>query len=153
MEYSRQLRQFLESKKLEYRFYEFDEPVKTVEQAAQKVPVERIAKSMVLVDTNDEPLLAIIPAESRVSRGKVKGLLRVKDVRLATPTETLDHSGYPAGGVPPFNKIHRVLLDPAVLKNETSIVGGGDVNMLVEIKTQAMLDLLRPNVANIIQED
>jgi len=106
------LQDFFESMKLWHRFIESNQPVKTVEQAKQKVPIEKIAKSLVLVDYDAAPLLAIVPATKRVRFAKIKNVLNVKDVRLASPEETLKYSGYAAGGVPPFNKIKRVLLDP-----------------------------------------
>jgi Cys-tRNA(Pro)/Cys-tRNA(Cys) deacylase len=134
-----------------HRFIEFDEPVKTVEQAARKVQVEKIAKSIVMVDSNGDSLLAIVPAKSKVSHRKIKSLLAVKDVRLASPEEVLEHSGYPVGGVPPFNSIKRVLVDSEVLKNETVVVGGGDVDKLMEIKTNDIVSVLNPTVADIGQ--
>lgn len=132
LNYSESLKIFLDSRSVWHRFIEFDEPVRIVEQAGKKVPVKKIAKSIVLVDSDGNPLLAIVKAQSRVSHRKIKKLLAVRDVRLASPKEVLKHSGYPAGGVPPFNNIKRVLLDPQVLNSETCIVGGGDVNKLME---------------------
>lgn len=134
-----------------HRFIEFGEPVRTVEQAARKVSVEKIAKSIVMVDSNGDSLLAIIPAQSKVSHNKIKFILGVKDVRLASPEEVLKHSGYPAGGVSPFNNISRVLLDPHVLKSETVIVGGGDIDRLIEIRTKDIVNLLKPRIDDIIQ--
>ena len=111
-DYSEKLKLLLISKNVWHRFIEFSEPVKTVEQAGRKVQVEEIAKSIVMVDSHGDSLLAIVPAKSRVSHRKIKSLLAVRDVRLASPEEVLKHSGYPAGGVSPFNNINRVLLDP-----------------------------------------
>jgi prolyl-tRNA editing enzyme YbaK/EbsC (Cys-tRNA(Pro) deacylase) len=150
-DYSEQLKLLLISKNVWHRFIEFSEPVKTVEQAGRKVQVEEIAKSIVMVDSRGDSLLAIVPAKSRVSHRKIKSLLAVRDVRLASPEEVLKHSGYPAGGVSPFNNINRVLLDPKVLKNETTIVGGGDVNKLMEIRTKDIVDILNPKIADISQ--
>jgi prolyl-tRNA editing enzyme YbaK/EbsC (Cys-tRNA(Pro) deacylase) len=147
--YGEQLRATLSSMHVWYRFIEFDEPVKTVEQAAKKVQAEKIAKSIVMVDSNGEPVLAIVPARSMVSHRKLKELLGVRDVRLANAQEVLDYSGYPAGGVPPFNRIKRVLLDQQLLKDETAIVGGGDINKLLEIRTKDVLTTLSPKVADI----
>ena len=151
-EYSQRLKDVLLSKNLWHRFIEFSEPVKTVEQAGRKVPVEKIVKSIVMVDSDGNPLLAIVKAESMVSFRKIKKLLEVKDVRLASPEEVLKHSGFPAGGVPPLNSISRVLLDPEVLKSETCIAGGGDVNKLMEMKTKDVVDTLRPRIADIRDE-
>ena len=149
MRYGQQLRATLTSLHLWFRFIEFDEPVKTVAQAAKKVQAEKIVKSIVMSDSNGEPLLAIVPAVSMVSHRKLKGLLNVRDVRLANAEEVLQHSGYPVGGVPPFNKIKRVLLDQRVLLNETAVVGGGDINKLLEIRTKDIVTALNPKVADI----
>ena len=132
-----------------HRFIEFNEPVKTVEQAAKKVQVEKIAKSIVMFDSDDAPLLAIIPAQSMVSHKKIKRLLAVKDARLASPEEVLASSGYPAGGVPPFNNIQRVLMDPKLLSHETVIVGGGDIDKLVELRTKDIVEVSNPQIADV----
>lgn len=150
-DYSEKLKLLLTSKNVWHRLIEFSEPVKTVEQAGRKVQVEKIAKSIVMVDSDGDSLLAIVPAKSKVSHRKIKSLLAVRDVRLANAEEVLRHSGYPAGGVSPFSNINRVLVDPQVLKNETVIVGGGDVDKLMEIRTRDIVDILNPKVADISQ--
>jgi prolyl-tRNA editing enzyme YbaK/EbsC (Cys-tRNA(Pro) deacylase) len=147
--YGERLRASLSSIHLWFRFIEFDEPVKTVEQAAKKVQAEKIAKSIVMIDSNGEPLLAIVSALNMVSHKKLKAILNVRDVRLANAQEVLQHSGYPVGGVPPFNKIKRVLVDQQLLRNETVVVGGGDINKLVEIRTKDIVTALNPKVADI----
>jgi prolyl-tRNA editing enzyme YbaK/EbsC (Cys-tRNA(Pro) deacylase) len=150
--YSQVLKNFLVSKGIWHRFIEFDEPVKTVEQAARKVPAVKIAKSIVLIDSNQEPLLAILLAKDKISYRKVKEILRVRDVRLANNDEVLDFSGYPVGGVPPFNNIKRSFLDLQVLDHQMVIAGGGDINMLVELKTKDILDVLKPVVEVLTRE-
>jgi prolyl-tRNA editing enzyme YbaK/EbsC (Cys-tRNA(Pro) deacylase) len=150
--YSEKLKLFLTSKNVWHRLIEFNEPVKTVEQAGRKVPVEKIVKSIVMVDSDGGPLVAVVPAKNKVSHRKTKSILDVRDVRLANPEEVLKHSGYPAGGVPPFNDIKRVLVDPQVLMNETAVVGGGDVDKLMEIRTKDLVDVLNARVADISQD-
>ncbi len=146
------LRAFLDSKDIWHRFIVFDEPVKTVEEAARKVDVDRIVKSIVMVDSNQRPLLVILPASNRISHKKVKAQLSVKDVRLAREAEVLAYSGYPVGGVPPFNRVKRAYLDRGVLRNNTSIVGGGDVNKLVELRTSDILRFVEPEVVDVSDE-
>jgi prolyl-tRNA editing enzyme YbaK/EbsC (Cys-tRNA(Pro) deacylase) len=148
LNYSESLRTTLVSKGIWHRFIEFDDPVRTVEEAARKVSADRIIKSIVLVGSDKKPVLAILPARSRISYRKIKTLLKVKDVRLAKPDEVLEHSGYPVGGVPPFNKINRILLDPTVQRNTRSIAGGGDPDKLVELETRDILEFLDPIIAD-----
>ena len=147
--YGEQLKATLYSLNLWFRFIEFDEPVKTVEQAAKKVQAEKVAKSIVMIDSNGQPLLAVVPARSLVSHKKLKQLLNVKDVRMANVQEVLQYSGYPAGGVPPINMIKRVLLEQELLEDETVIVGGGDINKLVEIRTKDIVASIKPTIADI----
>ena len=146
--YSEHLRTTLVSKGIWHRFIEFNEPVRTVEEAARKVSADKIIKSIVLVGSDKKPILAILPAKNKISYKKIKTLLKVKDVRLAQPDEVLEHSGYPVGGVPPFNKISRILLDPTVRRNARSIAGGGDPDKLVELETRDMLEFLDPILAD-----
>jgi prolyl-tRNA editing enzyme YbaK/EbsC (Cys-tRNA(Pro) deacylase) len=146
--YSEALRTTLVSKGIWHRFIEFDEPVRTVEEAARKVSSDRIIKSIVLIGSDKKPILAILPAKHRISYKKIKTLLKVKDVRLAQADEVLEHSGYPIGGVPPFNNIQRIVLDPTVLQNPRSIAGGGDPDKLVELETRDIVDHLDPLVAD-----
>jgi prolyl-tRNA editing enzyme YbaK/EbsC (Cys-tRNA(Pro) deacylase) len=83
----------------------------------------------------------------------VKTVLSVKDVRLANEEEVLAFSGYPVGGVPPFNQLQRVLLDPKVLENPTAIVGGGDISKLLELQTKDIVEFVKPTVADITGEN
>src|SRR5437773_6772735 len=135
--YSEHLRSFLLSRGVWHRFIEFDEPVKTVEQAARKVEVEQIVKSIVLVDSNDAPLLVILPAKNRISYRKIKTLLGVKDVRLANEDEVLAYSGFPVAGVPPFNLLRLALVDKGARRIPLAIAGGEYVNKLVQLHPEA----------------
>src|SRR6266700_3088655 len=146
--YSESLRITLVSKGIWHRFIEFDEPVRTVEEAARKVSADRIIKSIVLIGSDKKPILAILPAKNRISYKKIKTLLKVKDVRLAQPDEVLEQSGYPFCGVPPFNKLTRTLPAPTVQRNTKSIAGGGDPDKLVELETKDILEFLGPMIAD-----
>ena len=146
--YSKTLRTFLTSKGIWHRFIEFDDPVRTVAEASRKVSADQIIKSIVMIGSDKKPILAILPANQRISYKKIKTLLNVKDVRLAQPSEVLEHSGYPVGGVPPFNQITRILLDPKVLRNMKSIAGGGDPDKLVELETKEIVEFLDPLIAD-----
>ena len=146
--YSENLRAALVSKGIWHRFIEFDEPVRTVEEAARKIPADRIIKSIVLMGSDKKPILAILPAQNRISYKKIKSILKVKDVRMAQPSEVLEHSGYPVGGVPPFNKIARILLDPKVRRNAKSVAGGGDPDKLVELETRDIVEFLDAIIAD-----
>ena len=96
--------------------------------------------------------MIILGAKNRISYRKVKELAGVKDVRLANEKEVLAYSGYPVGGVPPFNQVKRAFLDSQVLKKDTAIVGGGDINKLVEIRIKDIVENIHPVVADMSRE-
>jgi prolyl-tRNA editing enzyme YbaK/EbsC (Cys-tRNA(Pro) deacylase) len=146
------LKSYLVRNNINHSFIEFDGPVKTVEQAAEKVDITRIVKSIILVDSENNPLMIILRAEDRISYRKVKDLLKVKDVRLANEEEVLTYSGYPVGGVPPFNNVKRALMDRHVVSNPIAIAGGGDINKLVEVKTKDIEEHVKPFVADLVRE-
>ena len=146
--YADSLRAELVSKGIWHRFIEFDDPVRTVEEASRKVSADKIIKSIVMIGSDEKPILAILPANNKISYKKIKILLKIKDVRLAQPGEVLEYSGYPVGGVPPFNRITRTLLDPSVQRNTKSIAGGGDPDKLVELETKDIIEVLDPLIAD-----
>lgn len=61
--YSKALTCFLMSRKVTHRLVEFDEPVKTVERNAGRL-IEKIVKSIVMIASNCNPILALVPATS-----------------------------------------------------------------------------------------
>ena len=146
--YSEALRATLESKGIWHRFIEFEDPVRTVEEASRKVSADKIIKSIVMIGSDEKPILAILPANNKISYKKIKTLLKIKDVRLAQPGEVLEYSGYPVGGVPPFNRINRILLDPSVQRNTKSIAGGGDPDKLIELETKDIIEVLNPLISD-----
>jgi len=149
--YSETLVSFITSRNVWHRLIEFGEPVKTVEQASRQVDAEKIIKSIVMIDSNGNPVLALVPARSMVSHKKLKKLLDVRDVRLARYEEVLQFSGYPAGGVPPFNNVKRVIADPQILSNETIVVGGGDIDKLLEVRSSDVVEVSNAQIFDITQ--
>jgi prolyl-tRNA editing enzyme YbaK/EbsC (Cys-tRNA(Pro) deacylase) len=149
--YSETLVSLLKSRNVWHHLIEFGEPVKTVEQASRQVDAEKIVKSIVMIDSNGNPVLALVPARSMVSHKKLKKLLDVKDVRLAKSEEVLQFSGYPAGGVPPFNNVKRVIADPQILINERIVVGGGDIDKLLEVRSRDVVEVSNAQIFDITQ--
>lgn len=147
---SASLAEFLKKEKIWFKLHEFEEDVKTAEKASRQVPQEKIIKSLVFMDSNQEPFIVIIQANKKVDFKKVKKVLGVKDVRLASAKEVLENSGYAVGAVPPifYKNVKRVIVDAKTTKIDVVFAGGGDVNKLIEMK---MEDIIKLN--NAIIED
>src|SRR2546426_12679211 len=68
--YSEHLRTTLVSKGIWHRFIEFNESVRTVEEAARKVSADKIIKSIVPARSDQQPILAILPPQIKTSYNK-----------------------------------------------------------------------------------
>ncbi|HLC93106.1 MAG TPA: YbaK/EbsC family protein [archaeon] len=146
------LEDFISANKLTAKVFATSREVQTATKAAQEMGLEEgaIAKSIVLMDSNREPLLVILLGNDKVDFEKMKALLDVKDVRLAEPDEVYNATGYRIGGVPPIS-IYGILtfIDKRAAKKEEVICGGGDSEHLMRIKVREILE----NVEDIQIED
>ncbi len=148
---SKTLAKFLEKNNVWFKLHEFEDDVKTSLKAAEKVPKEKIVKSLVLIDSNNEPLIVILQSFKKVDFKKIKKVLKIKDVRLANPEEVKKYSGYEVGAVSPvFHKnIKRILLDKEASSLDKVFAGGGEVNKLIEIKMEDIIKLDKPIIEEI----
>ena len=149
---SKYLRDSLESNGIFCKFYKFSEETITSVQAAKllNVPLSSIAKSVLLVDEHDKPVLVVLPGYKRIPQKKLARRLGKKKLRLATRDEVLNFTGYQPGGIPPVfhrNKIDTVI-DEELLDKEYVIVGGGDTMTLLKIKVS---DIIRLQNAKIVE--
>tara|TARA_Y100000310_G_scaffold299208_1_gene333834 strand:- start:21687 stop:22136 length:450 start_codon:yes stop_codon:yes gene_type:complete len=145
------LQDFIKTNKLSAEIIQCTGEVHTaVKAAAQVDDPEAAAKSIVLIDSDEEPLLVILLGKNKIDFQKIKEILKVKDVRLAEPEEVLRITGYEVGGVPPISIYGiKTFIDKAVVEKEEIFCGGGDPNHLMKIKTKEILE----NVDEISIED
>src|SRR4051812_49337928 len=82
------------------------EPVRTSEEAAavRGLSMSEGAKSL-LLKCDGNLTLAIIPSNRKLDSKKVKKLLKVKDIRFATPEEVKEQMGCEVGACYPFGQI------------------------------------------------
>lgn len=131
------LADFLMANKLSGRLISFADEVMTVHEACHllKVSVDQIAKSIVFVDSGGEPLLAIVLGHQKVDLSKLSSVSKSDSLRLATPSEVMEMTGYEAGGVPPISIYEiRTFCDPSVMEKKTVFCGGGNARTMMEIK-------------------
>ena len=72
--------------------------------AAAKIgcAVEQIAKSLLFVGKDGSLFMVVAPGGRRIAQSKLKAVVGVK-FRMTRPEETLEATGYPPGGVCPFD--------------------------------------------------
>lgn len=98
------------------------------------VTADRVFKTLVaLVD--DEPVVAIVPVEERLSTKALARLAHGKKGSMADPAEAERLTGYVTGGISPFGQRHRhrTFLDRSALGHETVCVSAGKRGLQVEL--------------------
>ena|SRR3989344_9621678 len=133
------LEDFIEANKVDAKLIALKEEVRSVADAvrATGIPAENHAKSLLFIDSNNEPVLVVLLGSDKVSTDKLKGLLDVKDVRLADKDEVQDITGYEIGGVPPVSIYGiKTILDKKVLTREKVACGGGSTIVEMVIATK-----------------
>ncbi len=146
------LQAFMDQNRIPGEILHLAVPTPTVEAAAGAVNAQndQIVKTLVFM-IRDQALAAIACGTAPVDQRKIAARFDVgrKRVKLATPEQVLETTGYPAGAVPPFG--HKTplptLLDPRVLEYDEVYAGGGADNALVRLKSG---DILHFTTAEIV---
>lgn len=132
-----------------------DAPTPTVEAAAQvvgAVPDQIIKSILFLVD--GDPVMAISNGTAPVERRVLARRYQVgrKRVKLGTPQQVLDITGYSVGTVPPFGhyQVLPTLLNQTVLDHPVVYGGGGALNTLMRLDPQTLLDITGAEVIDLI---
>lgn len=149
-----ELEEYLKNEGIWYRFIEKEETVHTAEAAAKAgMDLKRVSKSLILLDQDKNPILAIIPGDCKLSFSKVKGVAKVKKIRLVPFEEAKKYSGYLPGATPMVHhKVEmKVILDRRLTQYESISGGGGTRNRLLEMKTEDVIRLNNAIVADITE--
>lgn len=135
--HAERIRAWIAQRGVQAQFLHFEHSVHSVAQAVAVSghPVERFTKSIVMLDEDGRPIIAVVPARSRASTERVrKALALAQRPRIATARESETLLGQQLGGNSPLNADNaRVLIDPEVLAMDWILTGGGDERSLVRI--------------------
>ena len=115
--------------------------------------LKRLTKSLVLLDKEKGPILAVIPGDSKLSFNKLKEVTNSKRVRLVPFEEAEEYSGYPPGATPMiFHKVlMKVVLDKKLTSFDSIFGGGGIRTKILELKTEDVIKLNNALVGDIIE--
>jgi prolyl-tRNA editing enzyme YbaK/EbsC (Cys-tRNA(Pro) deacylase) len=132
-------------------------PTPTVPLAAAAAGVlpERVLKSLVLL-VDGEPRLVIAAGEDRLSYPRMASAFGTsrRRVRLATPAEALEATGYGVGAMPPFGHRRRLptwVDGRRVAPGLTVVAGGGARDALLELTTDDLLRVTDARAADLTE--
>ena len=143
---------FLVSNKVEFEFMEKRATHHAADAAeASGLPLSEIVKSIVFVDQDARPLLAVVLADTDVSRHKLERCSSSKSVRLASDVVAKAATGYPTGGIPPVGHKKKipVYVDSRVMRRDYVWCGGGARSKLVKLKTADIARLTAATVGDL----
>ncbi len=122
---------------------EFGESTRNSALAAQALgcTVAEIAKSVVFVGR--KTAVVIISGDKRVSSARL-GSVAGESLRVATPDEVRERTGFPIGGVPPFPHAEEVVVlpDSSLLRFDRVWAAAGTPNAVFRIGSSDLLKLV-----------
>jgi Ala-tRNA(Pro) deacylase len=116
---------------------------------------EQAAKAMVLDVRGGgggrRSVLAILPGSAKLDFAAVARLFDARKCGFASPESAQAITGCAMGAVPPFslNPALSIVVDEALLDNETLFFNAGRLDRSMELATQDWLAVARPRVARI----
>ena len=124
-------------------------PVKTVEQAVKATGSnpKQIIKSLLFI-SEKEPVLVIVDGESKVDLNKLAKIIGGK-VRLATPEEVKQITGFEVGAVPPVGVEVKTIVDPKILENKFVIGGGGRMDKLSKLNPEKIVEYQKAIIVDV----
>jgi len=143
---------FLVNSKVEFEFMEKRATHHAAEAAAASgLSLGEIVKSIVFTDQDGRPMLAVVLANTDVSRHKLERCSGSKSVRLASDVIAKAATGYPTGGIPPVGHRRKlpVYIDKRVMRCDCVWCGGGARSKLVKLKTSDISRLAAANICDL----
>lgn len=133
---------------LEYEFTEIG-----AEHAAAAVgrPLEMVCKTLIVKATGNAFWIAIVPGDQRFDPRRMAAAIGVPHADLAEQKEAEKVTGYRVGGISPLAMRRKlpVIVEESLLALDTIIINGGRRGVLIEIGTEALVQLLEAQPADI----
>lgn len=143
--------EFLDAHTVNYTVIEHP-PTPTSEDSARYrgEPLKIGAKALV-VKTDTEFLLAVIPADRKLDTKALKKIANSRNLRFATPEELKEKTGCEKGAVPPFGELLGIpmMVDPALFAEEDMAFNAGSLEKSIKMKTADYRRIVRAQIESI----
>lgn len=146
------LEDYLKKEGIWYRFVDKPETIHTADAAESAgIELNKVTKSLVLLDQDKNPILAIIPGNCKLSFSKIREATNSKKVWLVPFEEAESYSGYQPGATPMVCHKSKmtVIIDKKLTQYESIYGGGGERTKLLELKTNDVIRLNNATVADV----
>src|SRR5579885_30407 len=145
-----QILDLLEKHNIPYKLTEH-EAVRTSEEAARVrgAALKTAAKAMI-VRCKDDYYLLVLPADKRIDWKRLRAILHVSNVRLATEEEAESVAHVKMGSVPPFGNILGLptYFDKGLFENDVVNFNPGSTTHSIAMKSADLRILVSPIIAS-----
>jgi Ala-tRNA(Pro) deacylase len=151
MAISMKLKNFLDANRVSYKVAAHHEVYTAQEIAASMhIPGKELAK-VVMVKAGEKFIMMVLPASWRIEMAKLRSVLGIRDIRLATEEEfkRLFPDCEP-GAMPPFGNLYglEVYEDKALTDDEEIVFQGGNHIESIRMRRKDFERLVKPRVAD-----
>jgi prolyl-tRNA editing enzyme YbaK/EbsC (Cys-tRNA(Pro) deacylase) len=145
---------FLRQSAAEARIEEFSQGTPTALDAARAVGCKlgQIVKSLVFACDNGF-VVVLTPGDRRADTRKIADAAGCASVRVASPDEVFEATGFRAGAVAPFPlpKVSRVFVDRSLLGHKRVWIGAGSENHLAGLAPADLVRLARAHPMDAVE--
>lgn len=120
----------------------------TVEESTENTDIAEKEIIKTLIFMANEPVAVLCPGHTSVSETKLEKILDT-DVRMASPEEVTDATGYYIGGVSPFDLEIPVLMDESILEQDKVKPAAGSRVVGVTISSEDLKEVSDAEVVNV----
>lgn len=147
---------YLQTEGIPHELSQVKDKIDSAETAAALLGLkpEQVAKTLVFIG-DKEPLLVIIASNRMVDNRRLKEVCEVEELRMATPEEVVECTGYLAGCTPPvaLMKDARVFIDYSAMSEDVIYVGSGDMHTILKIRSYDLIRASDGEPVGIAKED
>jgi Cys-tRNA(Pro) deacylase len=149
------VKESLESRGIKVEVLKFEESTRTSELAARAIgcDVAQIAKSLLFVIDDRDPVLVIASGRNKVDTTKLAQRVGNLSVKIADAKRVKQITGFPIGGVPPVahRNALRTILDPSLLRFNLIYAAAGMPNAVFGIDPRVLQKLTGAELAEVFQ--
>ena len=140
------LKKFLDNGKIKYKVVKHKKVYTALNEAETQHLNEKTVAKTVLVKTDKDYAIVVVPAAKYVDFNKVKKALKTKKVSVAKESDMAKVLKTKIGLVHPFGNLYKlpVLVDNSLLKQKTFIASAGSYTESIEIKPKDFEKLVKP---------
>jgi Cys-tRNA(Pro) deacylase len=119
------------------------------------VPEQEVVKTLVMQDEQAKPLIVLMHGDRKVSTRNLARQAGRKSVEPCRADVAQRHTGYQVGGTSPFGtrKPLPIYMERSIAALPAIYINGGRRGLLVKVKTQELVSVLKPELVDVALED